>query len=199
MVDLVNEAERKIREGVKLPPGYRTQWAGSFENAQRAGKQLLIVVPLCLFAIVVILHTWFGSWRIVGLVLWQIPFSLIGALFALRLANLNLSISAAAGCIVLLGVAFLTGIMLISEWLRCQNAFVALRNSFRSIVLSSGVAIVGLIPAAFSHGIGAETARPFAVSILGGLISSLVLSLTLLPLVLEATPFERLNERRANA
>ena len=181
VVDFVNEASAQIRKAVPLGKKYRIQWSGSFENAARASQQLMIVVPLCLIAIIAILMSWFGSGPTVLLLLSEIPFSLIGGLAGLRLAGLNLSISAAAGGIVLIGVSFLTGMMLISEWRSCGDAWVALQEKGKSILISSGVAILGLVPAAFSHGIGSETARPFAVMILGGLITSLALSLTVLP------------------
>jgi len=181
VVDFVEDAKRQIGAQLQLPPKYTMEWSGSFENAERAGRQLMIIVPLCVLGMIIVLQTWFGNWQNVGLLLWEVPFSAIGGLAALRLMGLNLSISAAAGAIVLIGVSFLTGMMLISEWNHTRDTWVALKHEGRGILLSSGVAIVGLIPAAFSHGIGAETAKPFAVMILGGLISSLVLSLTILP------------------
>ena len=110
---------------------------------------------------------------------------------ALRLMGLYLSISAAAGAIVLVGVTFLTGMMLLSGWLHYKSPWLALQNEGRGILLSSGVAIVGLIPAAFSHGIGSEIARPFAVMIVGGLISSLFFTLALLPAILARVKLTR--------
>lgn len=181
VVDFVKDAAAQIKKVIHLPDKYRMQWSGSFENAARAGQQLLIIVPLCLIAIVVLLMTWFDNWMVVGMLLWEIPFSLLGGIGLLRLTGLNLSISAAAGGIVLVGVSFLTGMMLISEWRHLGDPWAALKEKCRSILVSSGVAIIGLVPAACSHGIGSETARPFAVMILGGLITSLVLTLTALP------------------
>ncbi|HVE13589.1 MAG TPA: efflux RND transporter permease subunit, partial [Elusimicrobiota bacterium] len=181
VVDFVNEAHARIDAAVHLPPGYHMEWSGSFENAQRAGRQLMTVVPVCLAVMIVFLYSWFGSWTPVGLLLWEVPFSAVGGLLALRLAGLNLSISAAAGAIVLIGVSFLTGMILIESWRHSRDAWKALELEARGILLSSGVAIVGLVPAALSHGMGAETARPFAVTILGGLVTSLVFTLTLLP------------------
>jgi cobalt-zinc-cadmium resistance protein CzcA len=190
VVDFVKEAAQKIQREIKLPPQYRTEWSGSFANAERAGQQLLLVVPLCFFAIIIILHAWFGEWSKVGFILWEIPFSLVGALVGLRLTGLHLSISAAAGAIVLMGVSFLTGMMLIEEWSRGENLKEALRHKGRSIIISSAVAIIGLIPAAFSHGIGSETARPFAVTILGGLTTSLIFTLTILPALIRRSDDE---------
>ncbi|PWU18343.1 MAG: hypothetical protein C5B49_07280 [Bdellovibrio sp.] len=181
VVEFVNEASRRIGEKIKLPPHYRMEWSGSFANAKRAAQQLMVLVPLCILAIVIILQSWFGSWMKVFFILWEIPFSLLGAFLGLRVLGLNLSISAAAGIIVLTGVSFLTGMMLIEEWSRGGSMLAALQQKGRSIFLSSSVAIIGLVPAAFSHGIGSETARPFAVTILGGLVTSLLFTLTLLP------------------
>lgn len=187
VVDFVKDAAAQIAKRVSLPDKYRMVWSGSFENAARAGQQLLIIVPLCLLAIVVMLMTWFDNWKVVGLLLWEIPFALLGGLAALRMTGLNLSISAAAGGIVLVGVSFLTGMMLIAEWRHVKDPWAALKEKCRSILVSSGVAIIGLVPAAASHGIGSETARPFAVMILGGLITSLALTLTALPAFMAST------------
>lgn len=181
VVSFVNEANQKIRDKIKMSDKYHIEWSGSFENAQRASRQLMFVVPLCLLAMIVLLYSWFKSWMKVALLLWEIPFAAAGGLLFIRLFGLNFSISAAAGGIVLIGITFLTGMMLISELAHTQNIWKALHEKGKSIILSSSVAIIGLIPAAFSRGIGSETAKPFAVMILGGLIASLILSLILLP------------------
>jgi heavy metal efflux system protein len=185
IVDFVKEVNEKIQKQVKLPPYYRMVWAGSFENANRAGKQLSIVVPICLAVIIIILHSWFNNWTMVQLVLLEVPFGIVGSLIGLSLWGLNLSISAAAGIIVLIGISLLTGMMFLSDWEETQDGWLSMKRKGLSILLSNGVAIIGLIPAAFSNGIGAETAKPFAVSILTGLISSLILTLILLPRILE--------------
>jgi heavy metal efflux system protein len=191
IVDFVQSVDKEIRKQVKFPRYYRMNWAGSFENANRAGKQLMIVVPICLFAIIILLHTWFNNWTLVQLLLLEIPFGVIGCLTGLALWRLNLSISAAAGVIVLIGISLLTGMMYISDWVKTQDAWASLNNKGLSILVSSGVAIIGLIPAAFSTGIGSETAKPFAVAILCGLISSLFFTLTLLPRILEKEEIKR--------
>lgn len=185
IVDFVKKVDHKIKSSIKLPQYYRMEWAGSFENANRAGKQLMIVVPICLFMIIILLHTWFNNWLYVQLLLLEIPFGVLGCLAGLAMWGLNLSISAAAGVIVLIGISLLTGMMFISDWIKTKDAWLSLKNKGLSILISSGVAIIGLIPAAFSTGIGSETAKPFAVAILCGLISSLFFTLFLLPRVLE--------------
>jgi len=187
VVDFVAEATQAIHSKVLLKPSYRFEWAGSFENASRAAHQLLLVVPLCIAAMIVILYTWFRRWHTVGLLLWEIPFALVGGLLALHVMGLYLSISAVVGGIVLIGVTFLTGMMMLSGWTHYGSAWAALQNEGRGILLSSGVAIAGLIPASFSHGIGSEIARPFAVIIVGGLSSSLFFTLILLPALLART------------
>ena len=181
VVDFVKEASQKLTQNVKLPQYYRFEWAGSFENAQRAGMQLLVIVPLCLVIIVLTLYSWFKDWSDVGLVFWQLLFSLPVGLAFLKLFNLNLSISAAAGAIVLMGISFLNAIMFISEFKHTNTIDQTIKDATKGLVLSNLVAIVGLIPAAFSTQIGSETAKPFAVIILGGLIGSLVFTLVLLP------------------
>lgn len=185
IVDFVKTVNKKIRKAVKFPKYYRMVWAGSFENANRAGMQLMIVVPICLFVIIILLHTWFNSWQMVQLLLLEIPFGVFGCLAGLALWRLNLSISAAAGVIVLIGISLLTGMMFISDWIKTKDVWLSLNNKGLSILISSGVAIIGLIPAAFSTGIGSETAKPFAVAILCGLITSLFFTLVLLPRILE--------------
>jgi cobalt-zinc-cadmium resistance protein CzcA len=185
VVDFVRAVDHEIRAKVKLPPYYRMVWAGAFENANRASRQLSIVVPICLAFIIVVLQSWFSSWKMVGLVLMEIPFGIIGSLIGLTLFGLNFSISAAAGVVVLIGLSLLTGMMYLSDWRQTNDAWLSLKKKGLSILLSNGVAIIGLIPAAFSNGIGAETAKPFAVAILMGLISSLLLTLLLMPRILE--------------
>lgn len=194
VVPFVAEASAAIAKQIKLPPQYRLEWSGSFENASRAARQLTLIVPLCLLAMLVILHSWFGAWEPVALLLWEVPFCLLGGLAALRLAGLNLSISAAAGGIVVLGVSLLTGMMLISGWQHHGNAWDALKKEGRGVLLSSGVAILGLMPAALSRGIGSETARPFAVMILGGLVTSLALTLVVLTALIEVRARTRLQK-----
>jgi cobalt-zinc-cadmium resistance protein CzcA len=186
VVGFVSEATNRIRKEVQFDPGYTHAWAGSFQSASRAAGQLMLVVPICFFILLVVLRSWFGSWAKAGQLLWQIPFSLVGALTLLKLMGLNLSISAAAGGIVLCGVAFLTGMMILTEFAETKSATQAIKNKGFGVVVSNAVAIFGLIPAAFSKGVGAEISRPFAVMIVGGLLTSLVFSVILYPLLLKS-------------
>ena len=186
VVDFVAEATRAIRSQVPIQPPYRFEWAGSFENAARAAHQLTLIVPICVAAMIVIIYTWFRRWQRWGfcsgkfllLCRWDWCSAAMG---------LYLSISAAAGAIVLIGVTFLTGMMMLSGWKHYGNPWTLSKTKEGGFSSSSGVAIVGLIPASFSHGIGSEIARPFAVMIVGGLSSSLFFTLTLLPAILART------------
>jgi cobalt-zinc-cadmium resistance protein CzcA len=198
VVDYVNECEARIAKEVKFPPHYWRNWSGSFENAKRASAQLSIIVPICLILMIAIIYTWFKDWRLLAVLLWEIPFATVGGLAAIRLAGLNLSISAAAGGIIRIGVSFLTAMMIISAFIKTKDASKALMEKGRSILISNGVAIIGLLPAALSHAIGSETARPFALAILGGLSASMTLSLTLLPVFLKRIEKYYKNEESPN-
>lgn len=182
VVGFVKEATEKLNKELKLPSGMKSQWAGSFENAQRASNHLMIMVPLCFFFIGLLVHAWYQEISLTFILFWEIPFTLIGALLFLLSFGLNLSISAASGIVVVLGLALLNGMMYLEKFKIHQDALRALNESGAGIILSASVAIAGLVPAALSHSIGSETAKPFAVAILGGLISSLFLTLILLPL-----------------
>ncbi len=184
VVSFVQEATERIKKEVKFDSGYNYRWDGSFQNASRAAGQLMIVIPICFFAILLVLRSWFGTWSMASQLLWEIPFSLVGGLVCLKLMGLNLSISAAAGGIVLCGVSFLTGMMILTEYLATGSGLQAVKNKGFGIVVSNFVAIFGLMPAAFSTGVGAEISRPFAVMIVGGLITSLIFSLLVYPIVL---------------
>jgi cobalt-zinc-cadmium resistance protein CzcA len=196
VVSFVNEASERINSEVKFDAGYNTTWSGSFQSASRAATQLMLIIPLCFFMILVLLRSWFGTWKKALVLLWQVPFSLIGALLLLKILGLNLSISAASGGIVLCGVAFLTGMMILTEFAETKSAYTAIKNKGFGIILSNAVAIFGLIPAASSTGVGAEISRPFAVMIVGGLVTSLIFSIVLYPLILngDETSSEILSE-----
>lgn len=161
------------------------KWAGAFENARRAALQFAQTVPLCLFFIVVLLFAWIQTWDLVFATLLQVPFCVLGAVVGLRMFGLSLSISAACGIIVVIGVSLLTGMMIIKKVKEGLSGSDAVTDSLKGVLLSNLVAIIGLIPAAFSSAIGSETAKPFAVAILIGLISSLICSLTIYPFLID--------------
>ncbi len=198
----VNEAMEKVKAQVKLPPGYTITWGGQFENQQRAMKRLQVIVPLSLMLIFVLLFWAFRSIRNALLVLLMIPFTLIGGLGGLALASLHLSVSAAVGFIALAGISVQNGVIMVEQikHLIMEGRAVAdavLEGAvarLRPILMTALMAGLGLLPAALSHSIGSETQRPFAVVIVGGLISATFFTLLLLPLLFPYFSDETKNE-----
>jgi cobalt-zinc-cadmium resistance protein CzcA len=192
MGSLVAEAMEKVHAAVKLPEGYRMVWSGRFEDQQRALARLYIIVPLVIFIIFILL---FGAFASVGdalLIMLNLPFALIGGTLALYLWNTNFNISGAVGYIAVFGVSVLNGVVLLSSIRQAHADGLPLRDAivrgcetrFRPIIVSGIVAVVGFLPAALSHGIGAEIQRPLARVVIGGLISSTALTLLVLPAIL---------------
>jgi len=187
----VKEAMAKVKEQVKLPPGYTMTWGGQFENQQRSIKRLKVIVPLSLMLIFVVLFGAFRSVRNALLVLLMIPFSLIGGFAGLALAGLHLSISAAVGFIALAGISVQNGVIMVEQFnhllLEGRSITEAVLEGavvrLRPILMTALMAGLGLLPAALSHGIGSETQRPFAVVIVGGLVTATIFTLLLLPLL----------------
>ncbi len=191
MGSLVAEAMRKVGATVKLPPGYSMVWSGRFEDQQRALARLYLIVPLAIFIIFILL---FGAFQSLGhalLIMLNLPFALIGGTFALYLWGTNFSISAAVGYIAVFGVSVLDGVVLVSAIRQAYEKGLSLREAvvrgceirFRPIIMSATVAVIGFLPAALSHGIGAEIQRPLARVVIGGLISSTALTLLVLPAI----------------
>ena len=185
----VEEAQAKIDQQVKLPPGYYLTWGGTFENLQRASARLLIVVPLALFLIFVLLFTTFGSVKQALLIYTGIPFAVVGGVFALFLRGMPFSISAGVGFIALFGVAVLNGVVMVSyiNKLREEGKSVvdAVREGaetrLRPVLMTALVASLGFIPMAIATSAGAEVQRPLATVVIGGLITSTLLTLLILP------------------
>ena len=185
----VAEAQQKVAAQVDLPPGYHIVWSGQFENQQRAMKRLEVIVPISLGLIFVLLFWAFMSVKNALLIVMNVPFAMIGGLLILFATGINLSISAAVGFIALFGVAVQNGVILVSHLNKLhqegQSVHDAIVNGsvsrLRPVVMTASMAILGLLPAALSTGVGSETAKPFAVVIIGGLITSTFLTLTLLP------------------
>jgi cobalt-zinc-cadmium resistance protein CzcA len=191
MGSLVTEAMRKVEAAVHLPEGYRMVWSGRFEDQQRALARLAIIVPLVIFIIFILL---FGAFQSVGaalLIMLNLPFALIGGTLALALWSTNFNISAAVGYIAVFGVSVLNGVVLVSSIRQGEANGQSRREAilagcdlrFRPIVVSAIVAVIGFLPAALSHGIGSEIQRPLARVVIGGLISSTILTLLVLPAV----------------
>lgn len=193
----VEEAQRTVAARVKLPPGYTLTWGGQFENSQRAGKRLMVIVPLTALMIFVLLFWAFRSVRLAALVLGLVPFTLIGGLAALGLAGLHLSVSAAVGFIAVAGISVQNGVIMAEEVLARLRGGVGTASTARAIVDGAGARLrpilmtalmagLGLLPAALSHGIGSETQRPFACVIVGGIVTGTLFTLLVLPAALSA-------------
>jgi cobalt-zinc-cadmium resistance protein CzcA len=187
----VAEAQKRFERGMKLPPGYEVSWGGQFENLERARKRLTVILPITVGIIFVLLFITFGNPRDAGLVLMNVPFSLVGGIVALYLRGINLSVSAAVGFISLFGVAVMSGVLVIAEInrLRRSNPDVEIANAIvegslaqmRPVLMMVLVALLGMIPAARASGIGSDVQRPLATVVVGGLFSTLFLTLVALP------------------
>jgi len=191
LVGFVEEAKAKVAAEVKLPAGYRLAWGGQFENQQRAAKRLMLVVPVALALIFHILFTTFGSVRQAAMVFVNIPFALIGGVFALLIAGEYLSVPASVGFIALLGIAVLNGLVLISYFnqLRAQGLSLervvieGSKRRLRPVLMTASIAAFGLVPLLFASGPGSEIQRPLAIVVIGGLITSTLLTLVMLPIL----------------
>jgi cobalt-zinc-cadmium resistance protein CzcA len=188
---LVRDAEEKAKAAVKLPSGYRMVWTGAFENEQRAVHRLAVVVPITIMAIFFLLFTAFDSGKFATLILLNVPFAAIGGLLALWVVGLELSVSAMVGFIALFGVSIQSGVLLVERVRELRRLGKPLHEAVvegsvsrvRPVMMTSLMAALGLLPAAISTGVGAETARPFAVVIIGGLVTATLLTLLLLPIL----------------
>ncbi len=187
----IQEAQQKVAEAVKLPKGYSTTWNGEFENQIRATKTLSNVVPLCLLAIFLILFVTYGNVKDAILTILNVPFALIGGILALHITGINFSISAGIGFIALFGVCIQNGVILISVFRKNLEEHQPLHKAIlngvvsrvRPVVMTALMAAIGLMPAAISTGIGSETQKPLAVVVIGGLVTSTILTLLILPII----------------
>jgi cobalt-zinc-cadmium resistance protein CzcA len=185
----VEEAIKQIHDKVKLPPGYSVDWSGEYESEKRAEARLAIIVPLTVLVIFIILYTMFRSYKWALLILLNVGLARIGGLLALLVTGTFLSVSSGVGMLALFGVSVQTGVIMVEyiNQLRARGHTIAdaavegavLR--LRPIMMTMLVATLGLLPAALSHDIGSDSQRPFAIVIVGGLISDLLLSIFLLP------------------
>ncbi|TAF64813.1 MAG: efflux RND transporter permease subunit [Cytophagales bacterium] len=189
----IAEAQAKVNAQVKLAKGYRIEWAGEFENQVRATNRLLQVVPLCLVGIFVLLFTAFGNVKDAGLVLFNVPFAIMGGILALHATGTIFSISAGIGFIALFGVCIQNGVILISVFKKNLASGLPLEESLkqgvkertRAVVMTAMMAAIGLLPAATATGIGSETQKPLAIVVIGGMISATLLTLLIFPLIFE--------------
>ena len=187
----VEEAMKAVNSKVKLPPGYTLDWAGEYENAKRADRRLLLVLPVTILVIFIILYAMFQSVKWALLILTNVAMARIGGLLALMITHTNFSVSSGVGFLALFGVSVQTGVIMLEyiNQLRVQGytpeeaAVEGAVLRLRPIMMTMLVATLGLLPAALSHGIGSDSQRPFAIVIVGGLISDLVMSILLLPVL----------------
>lgn len=185
----VAEARARVDGEVKLPPGYEARWGGQFENLEQATGRLAVVVPITLLLIFVLLHAAFGSARLAGLVFVNVPLAVSGGVFALALRGLPFSISAGVGFIALFGIAVMNGVVLVSAARRLQReghtaAISAYRGAelrLRPVLMTALVAALGFVPMALATSAGAEVQRPLATVVIGGLVTSTMLTLFVLP------------------
>ncbi len=186
----VAEAKRKIAENVKLPSGYYITWGGQFENQQRAMAKMMIIGPIAIGLILLLLFATFRSIKLALLVICNLPFALIGGVFSLWISGLYLSVPASVGFIVLFGVAVLNGVVLVSRisQLRSEEGLdlgeAILKGSadrLRPVVMTASIAIFSLIPMLYAGGAGSEIQKPLATVVAGGLITSTLLTLLLIP------------------
>jgi len=174
---------------VSLPPGAFLSFGGQFENQQRAMERLRVVLPLSIALIALLLHASLASWPLALLVLLNLPFAAVGGVVALWVRGLHLGVSAAIGFIALFGVAVLNGLVLVTtiERLRAQGVGPSEATArgatmrLRPVLMTALVASIGFIPVAASHGVGAEVQRPLATVVIGGLVTSTLLTLLVLP------------------
>ena len=191
VASFVNEAQSRVAEQVKLPPGYTIAWGGQFKNLQQATARLALVVPAVLVLIIILLFIAFNSFGLALLIFINVPIAVTGGVIALSLRGLPFSISAAVGFIALAGIAVLNGVVLVSYTVQLQEKGIEARQAateaammrLRPVMMTALVASLGFLPMAISTSAGAEVQRPLATVVIGGLITSTLLTLLVLPSV----------------
>ncbi|MDO9054281.1 MAG: CusA/CzcA family heavy metal efflux RND transporter [Gallionella sp.] len=191
LVGFVEEAKAAVASQITLPSGYTLTWGGQFENQQRAAARLAVVVPVALGMIFMLLFATFGSVRQAVLVLTNIPFALIGGIFALWISGEYMSVPASVGFIALLGIAVLNGVVMVSYFNQLhaegmditQVVFEGAKRRLRPVLMTASITAFGLLPVLFATGPGSEIQKPLAIVVTGGLISSTLLTLIMLPIL----------------
>ncbi len=195
MGSTIAEAQKLVNEKVTLKRGYSMVWQGDFENQQRAENRLAQVVPISLFLIFILLLSMFGNFKDAGLVFLNVPFAIVGGILALFITGTNFSISAGIGFICLFGICILDGIILITVFKENLMKFrnqpdslyasikLGVNERIRPVLMTALMAAIGLLPAALSHGIGSESARPLARVVIGGILCAMFFSLWVFPLI----------------
>ena len=187
----IAEAQKKVKQHVKLPKGYTILWTGEFENQVRATSRLAQVVPISIVAIFILLFITFGNARDAGLVLVNVPFAIMGGILAIHITGINFGISGGVGFIALFGICVQNGVILISVFNQNLHERMPLalaisegvKSRIRPVVMTAMMAALGLLPAALSTGIGSESQKPLAIVIIGGLITATVLILLVFPII----------------
>jgi cobalt-zinc-cadmium resistance protein CzcA len=185
----VEEAIAKVNKEVKLPPGYKLDWAGEYESQKRSSKRLMLVLPITVMMIFMILYGMFSSFKWALLILANVAMAPVGGLLALLFTGTHFSVSSGVGFLALFGVSVQTGIIMLEyiNQMRVNGHSIeeaAVEGAvlrIRPIMMTMLVATLGLLPAALSHGIGSDSQRPFAIVIVGGLVCALMVSVFLLP------------------
>ncbi len=193
LVGFVEDAQAAVAQAVTLPQGYRIAWSGEFENQRRAAARLAVVVPLALALIFLMLFATLRSIRQATLIIVNIPFALVGGVLALWISGEYLSVPASVGFIALLGIAVLNGLVLISYFnqLHAEETdlrrvvFEGAQRRLRPVLMTASIAAFGLVPLLFASGPGAEIQKPLAIVVIGGLVTSTLLTLFLLPILFE--------------
>lgn len=193
MGSAVDESRTKVAKAVKLPEGYKITWNGDFENQKRASARLAQVVPVSILLIFVILYVLFGNARDAGLVLSSVPFAAVGGILILLICGFNFSISAGIGFICLFGICIQNGVIMlmdIKHFLRHRHPLseavaMGMHSRTRAVLMTAMMAMLGLMPAALSHGIGSESQRPLAIVIIGGLFGATLFTLFVFPVFVE--------------
>ncbi|MCK5682307.1 efflux RND transporter permease subunit, partial [bacterium] len=189
----VDEAQKEIAEKIELPPGYLLVWGGQFELRQAANQRLLLAIPVTLLLVMIMLYGLFNSVRNVVLIMLNIPLALVGGILSLALFQENLSIPSAIGFIALFGIALTDGLVLVSRFEHLQGKGYSLReriiagcsSKLRPVLITTITTAAGLMPLIFNSGTGSEIQRPLAVVVVGGLISSTILTLIVIPTLYE--------------
>jgi cobalt-zinc-cadmium resistance protein CzcA len=185
----VEEAMKRVNAQVPLPRGYHIEWEGEYESQKRADARLALIVPLTVLLIFIILYTMFRSFKWAALILANVAIAPIGGVLALLFTGTNFSVSSGVGFLALFGVSVQTGVIMLEYINQLRVRGNSIENSaiegavlrLRPIMMTMLVATLGLLPAALSHAIGSDSQRPFAIVIVGGLVSDLVMSIFILP------------------
>jgi cobalt-zinc-cadmium resistance protein CzcA len=189
MGSVVADMKQRVAQNVKIPDNYTVTWSGEFENQERAMQRLAVVVPISLLLIFVLLFDAFKTLKSAALILVNVPLALVGGIFALWVFGIPLSVSAAIGFIALSGQAVLNGVVMLTVFQQLRAAGLPLVDAvregsmqrLRTVLMTALLAALGLLPMALSHDIGAETQRPLALVVIGGLVSATLLTLVVLP------------------